>query len=172
MTPLVRRLLALPLALLAVACVAPDPKAVLEITDVETYWAVDTAAGERIYIAPVVRFTVRNKGPEELRTVQASANFRRKGEEELEWGGAFEDVTPTGKPLPRGGSRLVVLKSDGRYYSSGDPHAFFEHAQFKDARAQVWLRVGNSRWSLFGEPDIDRRIGSRTVEGLLLSPPQ
>lgn len=160
------------LALVAAACVAPDPRAVLEIEDVETYWAVDKAAGERVYIAPVVRLTVRNKGPEELRTVQASANFRRKGEEQLEWGGAWEDVTPAGRPLAPGGTRLVVLKSDGRYYSSGDPRAFFEHAQFKDARAQVWLRVGNSRWVLFDEPDIERRIGTRTIEGLLVPPPQ
>ena len=172
MSPLARWPIAVLLTLPTLACVSPDPKAVLEITEVETYWAVDTAAGDRVYIAPVVRFTVRNKGAEELRTVQASANFRRKGEEDREWGGAWQDVTPTGKPLPPGGSRLVVLKSDGRYYSSGDPHAFFEHKLFKDARARVWLRVGNSRWSLFGEPDVDRRIGSRAVEGLLLSPPQ
>ena len=161
---------AVALALLALACQSPDPKTVLEISELETYWAVDRAAGERVYIAPVVRFSVRNKGAEELRTVQASANFRRKGEEQLEWGGAWQDLTPTGRPLPPGASRLVVLTSDGRYYSSGEPHTFFEHALFKDARAQVWLRVGNSRWALFAEPDVERRIGTRAVEGLLLAP--
>lgn len=164
--------LALALALPAAACQSPDPKSVLQITELETYWAVDSATADRVYIAPVVRFSVRNTGPEELRTVQASANFRRKGEEELEWGGAWADVTPTGKPLAPGASRIVELKSDGRYYSSGDPKTFFAHKLFKDARAQVWLRVGNSRWSLFAEPDVERRIGSRSVEGLLVTPPQ
>ncbi|HVD76370.1 MAG TPA: hypothetical protein VNH43_02115, partial [Vicinamibacteria bacterium] len=54
------------LAVLAVAalvagCRSPDPRSVAEVSDTETYWAIDNAQGERQFIAPVVRFKIHNK---------------------------------------------------------------------------------------------------------------
>lgn len=160
-----RPLLALLLlaALPGPACRTPDPKQQLEIGELETYWAVDSSLGDRQYIAPVARFKVRNRGAEELRTVQATATFRRKGEEHLDWGSAWERVTDSEKPLRAGESRLVVLKSDGRYYSTGDPAAFFAHELFRDARVTVFLRAGASQWVRFAEADVERRIGTRAL---------
>ena len=119
------------------ACESRDPDKELELSGLETYWAVDSAMGERQYIAPVARFLLRNKGGETLRTVQATATFRRKGEEQLDWGTAWERVTLPRKPLAPGQAALVVLKSDGRYYSTGEPASFFEHKLFKDAKVTV-----------------------------------
>lgn len=158
--------LALLSSLPGLACESHDPKQELELTGLETYWAVDSAVGARRYIAPVARFQLRNLAAEPLRTVQATATFRRKGEEQLEWGSAWEQVTPVKKPLAPGQTTLVLMKSDGRYYSEGDPHQFFEHAQFKDARVTVYLRVGSSPWVQFAEADVERRIGTRAIEGL------
>jgi hypothetical protein len=156
-------LLTLLAALLPPGCRAPDPQQELELLDLETYWAVDASLGERQYIAPVARFRVRNKGQAPLRTVETTATFKRKGEEQLDWGTAWERVT-LGKPLNPGQAVLVVLKSDGRYYSSGDPAAFFAHAQFKDALVTVFARVGSSRWVKFEEREVERRIGTRSLE--------
>jgi hypothetical protein len=162
----VRRALTLVPLLLALtqpACESPDPEKELSLEGLETYWAVDAAVGERQYIAPVVRFQVRSKAQQELRTVQATAAFRRKGEEHLDWGSAWERVTPPAKPLLPGQSALVVLKSDGRYYSSGQPEAFFQHQQFKDAKVTVFLRLGSSQWTKFAEAEVERRIGTKTL---------
>ena len=115
-------------------------------------------------VAPVARFRLRNKGQQPLRSVEATGTFRRKGEEQLDWGSAWERPTPAGKPLAAGQSVLVVLKSDGRYYSSGEPASFFAHQQFKDALVTVYARVGSSQWVKFAELEVERRIGTKALE--------
>lgn len=145
-------------------CATPDPRQEVELSDLESYWAVDSAVGERQYIAPVVRFRLRNKKSEPLRSVQATATFRRKGEENVDWGSAWQQVTPAKKPIAPGQAALVTLKSDGRYYSTGAPESFFEHKLFKDARATVFVRIGSSGWVKFAEADVERRIGTKSLE--------
>jgi hypothetical protein len=110
-----------------------------------------------------VRFRVTNKSKAPQTSVQATATFRRKGEEEIDWGSGWVEVTSRKKPLAPGQATQVTMKSDGRYYSSGDPQTFFEHKLFKDARATVFLRIGSSGWEKFGEIDVPRRIGSKAL---------
>jgi hypothetical protein len=158
--------LALSLAALAAACRSPDPLALLEVSDVETYWAVDASSGAEQYIAPVVRFKVHGKGGQEMRSVQATAVFRHKGEETVTWGSDFRQVASRRQPLEAGRSLLVVLKSDARYHSTGTPESMFGHKLFRDASVEFFLRVGSSGWASFGKADVERRIGAREVEGL------
>ena len=161
---------ALAAALLLGSCRSPDPKALLEVTDVEAYWAVDSASGTTEYIAPAVRFQVRNASAEALRAVQATAVFRRKGEEGVTWGSDFRQVSARGDALDPGEAIILVLKSDARYYSTGPPETMFTHEQFKDATAEFFLRVGSSGWTAFGRTDVERRIGSRTVTDAIPPP--
>jgi hypothetical protein len=152
-------------ALLA-ACRSPDPRSVAEVSDQETYWAIDNAQGERQFIAPVVRFKVHNKGDKPLRTLEAQATFRRKGEDVI-WSSAWTKVTgPSGAPLAPGASSLVVLKpeGEGRYVTNGPPESMFTHPQFRDASVDVFLRIGSSPWTRFFTADIERRIGTRSVQ--------
>src|SRR5262245_57171980 len=147
-------------------CRAHDPKQELEIKDVETYWVVDAPKGDIQYISPAVRFHLRNKSPEPIRSIQATANFKRVGEQE-NWGSAWEQVTQAGKPLPAGQETLVVLRSDGRYNSpTDDPETMFKHDQFKDVRTEVYLRVGASNWVKMAEAAIERKIGARGAREL------
>jgi len=147
------------------ACKRPDPKAELDVSAIETYWVIDSPRGATQYMAPAIRFQVRNKSQEPIRSIQATANFRRVGEEE-NWGSAWEQVTPASKPLEPGKEVLVVLRSDGRYTSTGEADSMFAHKQFKDTRAEVFLRVGSSGWVKMAEAPVDRRVGSRTVQAL------
>lgn len=156
---MLRVLLLAPLA----ACRTPVPQQELTLNDLEAYWAIDSAVGDRQYIAPVARFRITNTFREAQTSVQASAAFRRKGEESIDWGSAWVEVTPRKKPLGPGQSTLVTMKSDGRYYSSGNPDKFFENAQFKDARVTVFLRIGSSGWEKFAEIDVPRHIGSKAL---------
>jgi hypothetical protein len=41
----------------------------------------------------------------------------------------------------------------------------FANEHFKDALVEVFVRAGSSGWVKFGEADVERRIGSRRVEG-------
>jgi hypothetical protein len=160
---LVRRTAPLLLVLLA-ACKAPDPQAAVEVTNLETYWAVDSPSGETQYIAPVVRFQLRNKGQQALDSIQATATFRREGENEA-WSGSYQQVKPPGGELPAGRAVPVMLKpeGEGRYKSPVSPEQMLLHADFKDVRVEVFIRLGSSNWVKMAEMPIERRLGSHAV---------
>ncbi len=163
---MLRRALVLLVLAAPAGCRAHDPKKELEIAGVETYWVVDSPKGAIQYISPAVRFRLRNKTAEAIRAIQATANFKRVGEQE-NWGSAWEQVTQAGKPLAPGRETLVVLRSDGRYTSATeDPESMFRHELFKDARVEVFVRVGSSGWARMAEADIERRIGARGAREL------
>lgn len=135
----------------------------MSLSDIETYWAIDTTVGDTIYLCPVVRFRVTNQSASQA--VQATATFRRQGET-VTWGSAWEQVSNARRPLGVGASTTVVLKSDGRYSSTGTPEGIFKHALFKDAHVEVFLRVGGSGWVKLIDTDIERRVGARSVQAL------
>jgi hypothetical protein len=132
--------------------------------DLETYWVIDRTVGTTEYIAPAARIRLRNKGAKPRASVEAKATFRRKGEEQQEWGSAWERVSTSAKPLAAGQETIVVLKSEGRYYSTGTPESMFGHELFKDAKVDIFLRIGASNWVKFGAADVERRIGSRAAQ--------
>ena len=149
------------LALVATyACRTPEPEKELALSSLEAYWAVDSTAGETVYLAPVVRFELANRAATE--PIETTATFHRKGEG-ASWGSAFERLSAPPKPLRVGQAQVVTLKSDGRYYTSGAPESIFTHAQFKDATVEVFVRVGSSPWTRMAAADVERRIGSKTL---------
>ena len=159
------RLLPAAAVLLLAGCRAPDPNAIVKVSDLETHWAVDSGdAGGTQYIAPVVRFKLSNISGEKQGSVQVTATFRRQGEENLTWGSDFRQVASRAEPLVPLQVLPVVLKSDARYYSTGAPETMFAHADFRDAKVEVFVRVGSSPWTKVGALDIERRIGARGVQ--------
>jgi hypothetical protein len=160
------KLAALALSALLAACRSPDPRSVADVSDAETYWAIDSAQGDRQFIAPVVRFQVHNKDRHPLHALEAQATFRRKSETDI-WSSAWQRVTgPKGEALAPGVTSLVVLKpeGEGRYFTNGPPESMFTHPQFRDATVDVFLRIGSSPWTKFFTADIERRIGTRSVQ--------
>lgn len=157
--------------LATLSCRTPDPKTLFEVSDVDAYWAVEPPMGGEQYISPVVRFRPTNRSPREQDSVQAMATFRRKGEENLTWGSAFEQVVSRRAPLPPGQSVVVTLKSDARYHSTGTPEGMFTHPQFRDAIVEFFIRVGSSGWVSFGRVPVERRIGARGVASPSPAPP-
>jgi hypothetical protein len=145
-------------------CETPRPLELLELSDVETHWAVDSSAGTTRYIAPVVRFRTKNKSAEPQGSIQATATFRRQGEEDATWGSDFRQVATRKEPLDPGRDVFVMLKSDARYFSTGEPETMFQHTQFRDAKVEVYIRVGSSGWVKFAEAPVERRIGTRSVQ--------
>ena len=87
------------------------------------------------------------------------------------WGGDFRQVSTHAKPLPAGQSESLVMKSDTRYYSNGSTEGMFAHKEWKDATVELFVRVGRSRWTKFGEMvDVERHIGAHSVQDAAASP--
>jgi hypothetical protein len=145
------------------SCRTPDPKALLEVSDIDAFWAVEPSMGGEQYIAPTVKLRIHNRSDVPQHSAQAMAVFRRKGEESLTWGSAFEQVLSRKAPLDPGKTISVTLKSDARYHSQGPVDGMFTHAQFKDALVEIFLRVGSSGWVSFAQLPVERRVGSRAV---------
>jgi hypothetical protein len=155
--------LAVGLALAAVGCRTPDPKTLLDISDVDAYWAVEPTMGGEQYITPAIKFRLHNRSDATQHSVQTMAVFRRKGEENLSWGSAFEQVVSRKAPLEPGQFVQVTLKSDARYHSQGPVAGMFAHPQYRDALVEYFIRVGSSGWVSFGQVPVERRIGARSV---------
>jgi len=164
---------ALPALLLALplvpSCSTPEPKALLKVTEVETYWVLDPSRTEKRFLAPAVRFRVENTSAETLLTVDATATFKREGSEES-WGSGFFRLTEGRKRLAPGARALVTMSSDARYSMVGDPETAFTNPTFKAVHVTFFLRVGSSVWVEFGQAPVLNVIGSKDARALLGQP--
>lgn len=156
----------LTLAGVAAACAQHDPATELEVFDVETYWIVDSPRDGENFIAPTIRFRLRNRGEEPLSSVQARARFPGPAEEEP-WGSIQQQVSYWREPLAPGEDRLVTVRSVGRYQAAAEPEDILRSPAFEDPRAEVFVRIGNSSWAKLAEAPVERRIGAPGVDELV-----
>ena len=157
---------ALTAAFAGAGCTSHDPAAELEVFGIQTYWIVDSPRGAENYIAPAVRFHLRNRGSSPLGSIDARARFPGTDEEEP-WGSIQVLVSTWQHPLMPGEDTLVTVRSVGRYHAAADPRDMLRSPGFKDPRAEIFVRIGNSRWARLGEAIVERRIGVPGVEDLL-----
>ena len=71
------------------------------------------------------------------------------------------------EPLPPGEDRLVTVRSVGRYQAAADPEDMLRSPGFRDPRAEVFVRIGNSYWAKLAEAPVERRIGAPGVRDLI-----
>jgi hypothetical protein len=154
------------LAILTVACSHHDAAEELEVLDIQTYWIVDSPRDGENFIAPAIRFRLRNKGSVRLSSVQARARFPGTAGEEP-WGSIQQQVSHWRDPLPPGEDRLVTVRSYGRYQAAADPEDMLRSPGFQDPRAEVFVRIGNSKWAKLAEAPVERRIGAPGVQDLV-----
>lgn len=157
-------------ALLAVSCATPEPKALLKVTDLETYWVLDFSRTDTRFLAPAVRFRVENISNETLLAVDATASFFREGTADS-WGSGFFRLTEGRKTLAPGEKVLVTMSSDARYSIVGAPETAFTNPTFKPVRSKFFLRVGSSPWAEFGQAPIENVLGSKDARQVLAQPP-
>jgi hypothetical protein len=149
------------LALLPVlaACARHDPARELSLHGLETYWIVDSPQQGQNYIAPAVRFRLKNVSSQPLGSIQARARFPAPDQDEV-WGSIQEQVSTWRRPLAPGASRLVTVRSAGRYHSKADPEDILRSPAFKDPLVEVYVRIGASEWALMAQGSVTRRIGA------------
>lgn len=150
------------------SCAPPDPKALLRVSDVETYWVLDPSRTEKRFLAPAVRFQVENVSSQRLLAVDATVAFHREGIEEPWGSGFFRLIQKTGEVAP-GQKVLVTMSSDARYTVVGEPETAFTHPTFKPVDATFYLKVGNSEWVEFGRAAVENVIGSKDARELIES---
>jgi len=149
-----------------VACAQHDPTKELEVLDIETYWIVDSPRDGQNFIAPAIRFRLRNRGSERLSSVQARTRFPGTAEDDA-WGSNQQEVSSWREPLAPGEDRLVIVRSIGRYQAAAEPEDILRSPAFQDPRAEVFVRIGNSNWAKLAEAPVERRIGAPGVEDLV-----
>ncbi len=157
------------LALAAASCADPEPRNLLKVTDLETYWVLDPSRTEKRFLAPAVRFRVENISADTLISVDATASFFRDGSDES-WGSGFFRLTEGRKTLAAGAKVLVTMSSDARYSLEGPPETAFTHPTFRNVRTKFFLKVGSSVWVEFGQAPIENVIGSKDARALLSQP--
>jgi len=157
------------LALATASCTPPDPKALLRVSDIETYWVLDPSRTEKRLLAPAIRFKVENLSKDTLLAVDATAAFYREGVQDP-WGSGFSRLTVGRKDLAPGARVTVTMSSDARYTLEGEPLSAFSHPTFKSVRVKFFLKVGTSLWVEFGEAAIENVIGSKDARELINHP--
>ncbi len=158
------------LAVVVVAsCRSPEPKTLLKVTDVETYWVLDPSRTEKRLLAPAVRFQVENVSSDTLIAVDAIATFLRDGSNEA-WGSGSFRLTEGRKRMAPGAKVLVTISSDARYSLEGAPETAFTHPTFKSVSVKFLLRVGSSAWVEFGKSAVENVIGSKDARAVLSHP--
>ncbi|HEX9188215.1 MAG TPA: hypothetical protein VGB87_14140 [Vicinamibacteria bacterium] len=149
-------------SLVLCACKGHDPARELALSGLETYWIVDSPQQGQNFVAPAVRFRLKNVGPETLGSVQARARFPAPDQDEV-WGSIQEQVSTWSRPLEAGREVVVTVRSAGRYTAPADPEDMLRSPAFKDPRVEVYVRIGSSRWAMLAEGLVTRRIGAPGV---------
>jgi hypothetical protein len=140
-------------------CHSRDAARELQLSAVETYWIVDSPQQGQNYIAPAVRFRLKNVSGQTIGSIDARARFPAPDQEEA-WGSIQEQVSTWRHPLEPGASRLVTVRSAGRYHSPADPQDILRSPGFRDPHVEVFVRIGASPWALMAEAGVERRIGA------------
>ena len=152
-------LAAAPLGLLP-SCRSHDPAVELQVGALQTYWIVDSPQQGQNYVAPVVRFRLKNVSREPLNAVQARARFPAPDQGDEPWGSIQEQVSTWRHPIAPGRDTLVTVRSAGRYQSPADPQDILRSPGFKDPKVEVFVRIGASSWAMLAEGSVERRIGA------------
>jgi hypothetical protein len=154
------------LLLAGTACTSHDPSKELSLSGLETYWIVDSPQQGQNFVAPAVRFRLKNVGPATLGSVQARARFPAPDQREG-WGSIQEQVSTWSRPFEPGKELVVTVRSAGRYHAPADPEDILRSPAFKDPRVEVYVRIGSSNWVMLAEAEVVRRIGAPEAQDLL-----
>jgi len=150
------------LALFGTACHGHDAAKELAVSGVETFWIVDSPQQGQNFVAPAVRFRLKNVSPRTIGSIQARARFPSPDQDEA-WGSIQEQVSTWSRPLDPGKDTVVTVRSVGRYHASADPEEILHSPAFKDPRVEVFVRIGSSNWAMLAQAPVSRRIGAPGV---------
>jgi hypothetical protein len=139
---------------------AVDPVTTLEPVEVITGWFDAGIVEGKNKLVPSVSLKLRNKSPDEVRSVQINAIFRRVGEMEM-WGEHFGWVVQREGLPPGEMSKQLVLQSALGYTGEQPRLQLLQNSQFVDAKVELFLKTGSQVWSKLAEYPIQRQLLTR-----------
>ena len=135
-----------------------DLSAALEPVDVVTGWFDDgIVEGNQNKLVPSISLKLRNKSPENVRSVQVNAIFRRVGEAEM-WGEHFGWAVRGDVLEPGATTQELVLRSTLGYTSEQPRMQMLQNKEFVDAKVEIFLRQGSQGWAKLTEFQIARQL--------------
>jgi hypothetical protein len=149
-------------ALLASASCGAEPDATqaLTITDVVTGWLDKGIVDGQNKLVPTISLKVRNKADRALSYLQINAVFRIVDDTEelgskVIWATQGTDLQPGQSLGP------FNLSSDLGYSSLAPRTQMLQHAMFKDAKVELFVKHGSRQWARLGEYKIARQLFAR-----------
>jgi len=143
-----------------VACSACDAPIDLAIAvapqSVTTGWADGGLVSGKHKIVPAVSFRLKNMSDRTLPAVQVNAVFRRINDPG-EWSSGFlpdvaREIAPGGETSPR-----TVAGQQG-YTGTDDRDEMLHNSHFVDAKAELFVKAGSSKWTRLGEYPVARQL--------------
>jgi hypothetical protein len=153
-------------ALIAVVAVSaacreePDATHALNVTDIVTGWLDKGIVEGQNKLVPTISLKVKNVADRPLSYLQINAVFRIVDDTE-ELGSKVVWATEGGELAPGGSLGPFNLSSELGYASLAPRTQMLQHAQFKDAKVELFVKQGSRQWAKLGEYPITRQLLAR-----------
>ena len=146
------------LTLSAAGCTKVNPVEVLEPIEAVTGW-YDRGILEdgNNKIVPSVQLRLRNKSAQPVDGVQIMAVFRRVTEQEM-WGEHYGWAVRKDALAPGAATEPLVMRSALGYTGTQARIQILQHADFIDAKVEIYLKKGSQVWAKLGEFPIERQL--------------
>jgi hypothetical protein len=143
------------------ACRAePDATQALTVTDVVTGWLDKGIVDGQNKLVPTISLKVKNGADRPLSYLQLNAVFRIIDDTEelgskVIWATQGTDLGPGASLGP------FNLSSDLGYSSAAPRTQMLQHALFKDAKVELFVKHGSRQWARLGEYRVTRQLLSK-----------
>ena len=145
---------------MALGCAACGPRldlaTALAPESVTTGWTDGGTVAGRHKIVPAVSFRLKNVSDRKLPAVQVNAVFRRVNDPG-EWSSGF--LPDVAREIPAGSATSVrTVAGQQGYTGSDDRDEMLHNSHFVDAKAELFVKSGSSKWTRVGEYPVARRL--------------
>jgi hypothetical protein len=123
---------------------------------VTTGWTDAGIVAGKNKIVPAVSFRLKNVSTETLGTVQVNAVFRRVNDSGEWTSGYLPDIAREMPPGAQTDARTVAGQQG--YTGTDDREALLRNSRFVDAKAELFVKSGASKWTRIGEYPIARQL--------------
>jgi hypothetical protein len=126
------------------------------LTPVASGWADGGTVAGKNRIVPAMTFRLTNRSHQPIDTVQVNAVFKR-GTDPTEWTTGY--VPNASRQLAPGADTGPLIAKGLQGYTGTDARdALLHHSLFVDAKVELFVKSGSSRWTRIGEFPIARQL--------------
>jgi hypothetical protein len=150
---------ALALAVAAAGCGGPevDVAKVVKMGEMTSGWFDVGIVDGQNKLVPSASFTVVNSGTEKLSGLQVFAVFRFPGDPE-ELGSGLVVLRGNDALAPGAASKPITVRANWGFSGLQPRSEMLTHSQFRDARVEVFVKLGPKPFVKIGEAQIARQL--------------